>query len=289
MNNDFMPDSMVLINLILLAFLTGGGLALSGLFLQSVFFNSLADPYLLGVCGGSSLGYVAVNLLPIASSPMLSFTGSLLGSFGAILVLFIVIRQAQSSSRGGRIVLAGVVFNSLCFGVVLTLMTLAPHKIQTSYMNIMTGHIDFLNWPVLTLVALFYGIIFYVAYKRSRVLDVLSLGEERAQILGVATKKEQMFWLGMTSLLVAVSVATCGMIGFLGLIVPNLIRMITKANSEVLMQRGFIWGGIYLVVCLMLSQLSAHLLAPKAIPISVIATFLGAPLYLLIMIRGRYV
>ncbi|MBI2090158.1 MAG: iron ABC transporter permease [Deltaproteobacteria bacterium] len=270
------------------SFFVGGGLALSGAVFQGLFRNPLADSYLLGISSGASLGAAAALVLGF-TSPLAIFTGVSFFSFlGSLLALFLVF---YFGSRDGyfsvfRLLLSGLGVGLFFSSFVAVLMIMAEEELKALIFFFMGGFSSAsweTTWVAVTLVPVCVWIAFYYA----RELNVLLLGEETALSSGVNTKRVQAIYAVLAAFLTSISVSVAGLIGFVGLIVPHMVRMVFGADHRILLPVTFLLGGTFLILC---DTLAKVVLAPSELPVGVVTSLFGVPvfLYLLKKERGEY-
>jgi iron complex transport system permease protein len=285
-------EKVILFNLrlprALSSFLVGGGLALSGAIFQGLFRNPLADSYLLGISSGASLGAAAALVLGFAS-PLAMFTGvsffSFLGSLVALSLVF------YFGSRDGhfsvfRLLLSGLGVGLFFSSLVAVLMITAEEELKALLFFFMGGFSSS-NWDT-TLVALtLVPISALIAFYYSRELNVLLLGEETAQSSGVNTKFIQSTYAILAAFLTSVSVSVAGLVGFVGLIVPHIVRMFFGADHRILLPFTFLLGGTFLILC---DTFAKAVLAPSELPVGVVTSLFGVPVFLYLLKRntGEY-
>ncbi|NTV64222.1 MAG: iron ABC transporter permease [Oscillochloris sp.] len=268
---------------VLLGGLVGGGLAVVGATMQALVRNPLADPYLLGVSSGASLGAVAVILLGISwfgifSLSIAAFLGALL-AFGAVYVL------AQQGGRlsPGRLILSGVAVAYVFGALTNFLIYNAQNGEQVkSVLFWMLGGLGGARWEFLGLpaLALVLGTAFLTVQARS--LNALTVGEETAATLGVDTSRFRQQLFALTSLLTGTLVAVSGGIGFVGLMLPHILRLLVGADHRRLLPVAALAGAIFLI---WVDVLARVVVAPQELPIGIITALLGAPFFIWLMRR----
>lgn len=269
---------------VLLGGLVGGGLAVVGATMQALVRNPLADPYLLGVSSGASLGAVAVILFGLSwfgafSLSIAAFLGALL-AFGAVYVL------AQHGGRltTGRLILAGVAVSYVFAALTNFLIYNADDGEEVkSVIFWMLGGLGGARWDYLGLpaLALLFGTFYLVVQARS--LNALSVGEETAATLGVDTSRFRQQIFALTSLLTGTLVAVSGGIGFVGLMLPHILRLLVGADHRRLLPVAALSGAIFLIWVDVLARVSV---APQELPIGIITALLGAPFFIWLMRRS---
>jgi len=267
----------------LLAVLVGGGLGLAGASFQALLRNPLADPYILGVSGGSAftavLGMIFSFYLGFAVVPLFAF-------LGALLAIFLVLSVARI---GGRmpvltLLLAGVVVNAFFSALVMLVLSIAPSHHLPSAIFWMMGGLSPKNYWVIGLVGLYYLPGIFILLGMAREFNLFSLGEESAEQLGVNVEKSKLVAFIFASLVTAVGVSVSGLIGFLGLIVPHIIRLIFGPDHRLLLPASFIFGAIFLIWCDFLARM---MIAPAELPVGVITALLGGPFFIWLLHKTK--
>lgn len=269
---------------VLLGAIAGAGLAVVGATLQALLRNPLADPYLLGTSSGAALGAVSVMLLGPSTLDMLSssaaaFTGALLAT-GAVYAL------AWQGGRfpTARLVLSGVAVSYLFSSLTNLLIFRTPSGEQArTALFYMLGGLGGAGWDSLWVPVVVVVLGTVVLLVLSRPLNVLSLGEETATTLGVEANRLRRLGFVVTSVITGVLVAVCGGIGFVGLMVPHLSRILLGADHRRLLPTAAIGGAIFLTWADVLARVVA---APEELPIGIVTAFAGAPFFLWLM-RSR--
>jgi iron complex transport system permease protein len=268
---------------VLLGGIVGAGLAIVGATMQALVRNPLADPYLLGVSSGASLGAVAVILLGISWFGVFSL--SIAAFLGALLAFGCVYLLAQQNRRltTGRLILSGVAVAYVLSALTNFLIYNADDSNQVrSVVFWMLGGLggarwEFLGLPALALVA---GTVMLALQARS--LNALSIGEETAATLGVDTSRFRQHMFALTSLLTGALVAVSGGIGFVGLMVPHMVRLLVGADHRRLLPVAALSGAIFLI---WVDVLARVIVAPQELPIGIITALLGAPFFIWLMRR----
>ncbi|MBN1947845.1 MAG: iron ABC transporter permease [Bradymonadales bacterium] len=279
---------------VLLASLVGGTLAAVGAAFQAMLKNPLADPYILGVSGGASVGVAVANALGLAGTLAgLStlFTSAFVGALGAVAVIYLVAALLPAGT-GGRylsytLLLTGVVFNAFAMAFVLLLQAfMSPIDSQRLLFWLMgslsaPGGLSREFWTAASCMLL--GSSFLVASARQ--LNLLALGDDTAMALGVRTSATRFALFACASLAVGGAVAVSGMIGFVGLVVPHALRLWLGADNRLLVPASWLGGAAFLVLADLLSRL-AFPLAQTALPVGVVTAFVGVPLFFFFLIRN---
>ena len=265
-----------------LGFLVGGALAVSGASLQALVRNPLADPYLLGLSGGASLGAVvaiSTGLASVWAMPVAAFVGALL-TISAVYRLALV--------AGGRLdsrvlLLAGVVVGAFAGALTSGILSVTESVRVRSAMLWLLGGLGGVGWAGVAALAVYSVPALAILAREARALNLLSLGEEPAQYLGADVARTRRRVYVAASLLTAAAVAAAGIIGFVGLAVPHLIRMVRGQDYRGLLPSAFVLGGAFLV----LADAGARtLFAPLELPVGVITALVGVPLFAVLLRRS---
>jgi iron complex transport system permease protein len=267
-----------------LGLLVGGGLALAGSVFQALLRNPLAEPYILGISGGSAAGAVIVlslGLVQLSSAvlPAAAFGGALM----AILLVFRVAASADRNMDVRVLLLAGVVVGSFFTAVIAFVLALSEARAVRSAVLWMMGSLAGASWERVVLVAAYTLPSALVLVALARSLNLMSIGEETAGYLGTDVERVKRLAYGVASLITAAGVAVAGIIGFVGLIVPHILRLLVGSDQRVVLPLSFLAGAVFLIF----ADLGARLLLdPTEIPIGVITAFLGVPLFLVLLRRS---
>lgn len=275
----------------LLAFLVGAALGVSGAVIQTLFRNPLADPSLIGVSSGAALG--AAGMLVLGSGLFLNMTAvwmpwwvALSAFVGGIVATLIVMRVGQRRDRLslGTLLLVGIAINALAMSGIGLLSYMASEATLRSLTFWMLGSLTQATWSSLGLVAFFVVPVLLFLPLSSRALNALLLGEAEARHLGIPVEKIKNRVLIGSALAVAVCVAITGIIGFVGLVIPHVVRLLVGANHRYVLPGSILLGG----TLLMLADIAARTwVAPAELPIGIITALLGAPFFLALIMRQR--
>lgn len=270
---------------VLLGFLVGAALSVTGVNFQSLLRNPLADPYILGVSGGAALGGVVGLALGLSFQLMLgvSFIFALLSLVGIYWIAQVGGRLSSSS-----LLLTGLMFNAFAFALVLLINALVEIGQSQQIIYLLMGSLEATSWnTVLWLFAIvFLGVI--VTTLLSKNLNVMSLGEEAALRLGVNDQKLRKIFFVVSSLMVGASVAVAGLIGFVGLFVPHVLRLIFGPDHRLLIPASALGGGIFLVVCDFIARsvvTSGEVYLQ--LPVGVITALTGGPFFIFLLRKQR--
>ncbi len=261
------------------AWTVGALLSLSGCLMQVLLRNPLADPYILGVSGGASFAALLGMTLGVTAAilPALAWAGALL----SILIVFSLARGEGPWSRT-RLLLTGVVTASGWAALISLLLTLGPDGSLRGMLFWLIGDLSYARLPFWALMMLV--IIFLVCFGMARSLNVLAMGETTARLLGEPTRKLLWIIYLLASILTATAVSIAGNIGFVGLIVPHLMRLLVGSDHRILLPAAAMFGGLFLVLS---DTLARTVLAPRQLPVGVVTALLGVPLFLMLLNRAR--
>jgi len=269
---------------VLLGIAVGGALSLSGVLLQGVYRNPLVEPYTLGISGGASLGvaFAIVFGLHQLIGPMVL---PLSGFIGAFLIIFVVY---SISSRHGRIniqsmLLTGVMISFIASSSMMLLMAITSAENLHGIIFWIMGSLDEPEMSLIyvTLVMAFASLA--VSYLFVQPLNALRLGEEKAKHLGINTDTTIKLLFLLASMLAGVCVAVAGVIGFVGLIIPHLMRLLVGSDYRILLVSSFLSGSIFLVLS---DVIARTIISPNELPIGVITGIVGGIVFLLMMSRS---
>lgn len=260
---------------ILIAFAVGGMLALAGAWFQVLLGNPLAEPYVLGVAGSAAVGAVCAMLL-LPDSALALAIGAFVGAWiGIALVL------AFSHLGPARLLLAGVVLAAFWGAVLMLLMALLPERGLLLAYGWMMGDLSSLALPVWLLLLMWAGAL-VCGLLLSRALDRLLLGERHARALGVDVSALRKLLLLLASAVTAVAVTAAGPIGFVGLVVPHLMRLIVGSLHRAVLVASAFGGGLLLVAA---DTTARVVIAPAELPVGVLTAVIGVPLFLWLLLR----
>ncbi len=268
------------------AWVAGALLGLSGAVAQGLFRNPLADPFLLGSASGATLGVVlllaALGASPLALSAVqsLGLTGAAFA--GSLLAVLLTVSLAQGVSSAMRLLLAGVVVGVVLGAMAQAVLTLAP-EVMLALQGFMLGSTAFIGWPAVALMAAALLVCLPLALLSARALDALQLGEAAAQSLGLPMRQVRWLLVAIMCLASGAAVAQTGLIAFVGLAAPHLVRGLCAAQHRALLLLSALCGGALLLISDLLAR---ALLAPRELPVGVLTAILGGA-YLLWLIRRR--
>lgn len=273
----------------LIAAAVGIGLSLCGIVMQAAVENPLADPYILGISSGATLGatfalMVGVGTLPLigqASVSASAFAGALLASF---LVLFFA--NIGGHATGAKLVLSGTVINSMfsAFSNIMIYFANNAQALQSITFWIM-GSTASATWSKVPAILMIVALTALFFLTQSNTLNLMLMGEEAATTLGINLTFWRRVYLIIASLITGILVSGCGMIGFVGLVIPHISRAIFGANHRVLTPYTILFGGIFMVLTDLLSR---SLVSGSEVPVGIITAALGAPVFLYMLLKKDY-
>ncbi|MCM8779523.1 MAG: iron ABC transporter permease [Candidatus Omnitrophica bacterium] len=277
---------MLRLKRILLGALVGGMLSVSGVIFQAVLRNPLADPYILGVSSGGGLGVVLATVLGSFFGYSGVFYLPLSGFLGSLMSVFMVKYLAQVEGRipPQNLLLSGVVVGVILTNILIFIVWLFEDKLLRGIIWWLLGNLEVVENSLLltsTLIGIF-SIGF--SFLFSRELNALSLGEEEAISLGIDVEKTKRLLVYVASLLTATAVSLCGIVGFVGLIVPHILRFFSRNEHRLLIPSSFLGGAIFIVIS---DTLARTILSPIEIPIGIITAFIGGMVFIYLLQKKK--
>jgi len=270
---------------VVLAAVVGAALACSGACLQGLFRNPLAEPQLIGVTGGAAAG-AAVWLL-LVSSPVLSQWGLPLAAFvssAAVVFLVWFIAERTQTRSTVMLILAGIAVNSIAFALIGLLVTLADNEKLRSFSFWQLGSFGYATWPITLWTIAVAGTGLAILLRHGKTLNALALGQTEAFHLGVSPERAKRRIIVGCALAVGAGVASAGAIGFVGLVVPHLIRISVGADHRWLLPASAL-GGASLMVA---ADLGARTLAiPVELPVGILTALAGGPFFIWLLLRSK--
>lgn len=271
---------------VLLAGLVGAALAIAGAGFQGLLKNPLADPYTLGVSSGASVGAVVTLFFNITTPILGLYTLSTFSMIGAMVSLIIVLAFAKLVDRTIKmetLILTGIIVSSFLSSVLSLMIALTGEELR-QIINWLMGSVSMRGWPYVKMIWPFIFIGSLMLWFNRRELNAMLFGEERAKYLGVNVKRSKLMILLGGSILTGSAVAVSGTIGFIGLVVPHMTRLLFGADHRHLLPLSFINGASLLILCDLVAR---TIIAPTELPIGVITSFIGAPVFAYIFFRQR--
>ncbi len=256
----------------------GAGLAVTGGVMQAVFRNPLATPYILGLSSGASLGAAVAILLSVTLlQPLLAF----IFCFGTMLLVYTISRSGGSVVRTETLVLAGVAVSSLISAMVSFLTYIAPSEKMGSIVFWSLGSLSGTGWEDIALMApvIAAGVVLMVTQSRN--LNAMMLGDAHAMDLGVDVRRTRLLLLAISSLVVAACVCFVWTIGFVGLVIPHIIRLLLGPDNRIILPLSAAGGAAFVIMC----DYIAHFVAPYygVLPIGVVTSLIGAPFFIYLL------
>jgi len=269
----------------LVAFATGGALALAGLMMQALLRNPLADPYVLGVSSGASVG--ALLALLLSASVLMVDAAALAGAIGVAMLLYLLarrdLRSGQAAEGGASmLLLTGVIVSAMCGSIVTLMLAIAPEGRLRSMIFWLIG--DLAGAPLRLVPWLILAGCLLFAMRNARNMNMVALHAENAVTLGVRVGALRKGLFFVSALLTASAVTSAGSIGFVGLIVPHACRFAFGPDHRVLIPAVALAGGAFLVLC---DTLARTIVAPQQLPVGAITAMIGAPVFLYQLHRLR--
>ena len=269
---------------VLAAAMVGGTLAAAGTVFQALLQNPLATPYTLGVSAGASLGAMIVITIG-ATLPLVGVTGASLA--GATLAVLVVYALAQARHRGLSttvLLLAGVTLNA-CFSALILFVQYLGDAMQTfRAIRWLMGSLDVAGYGPLVAAFPFIAIAFLAFAWLARPLDLLTLGADAAASRGVDVTQTQRVAFFSASLATGAAVSVAGPIGFIGIIVPHLVRLVVGASHRIVLPAATCFGATFLVLC---DTVARSAMAPLELPVGIITAMIGGPFFLWLLVRVR--
>lgn len=263
----------------LTAFGVGGLLAVSGVLMQVLLRNPLAEPYILGTSGGAAVAALLAMMLGLGAATV--DLAAFLGAMGATVLVFTIARGSGSWTPT-RLLLTGVVLAAGFSAATTLLLALSPDRNLRGMLFWLMGDLNYAYAPARSLWLL--AAITLAGLLTARHLNVLARGDLQAAIVGLPVSRFRLFVFAVTALATSVSVTTVGVIGFIGLVVPHLIRIVAGSDHRVVVPASALAGGALLVIA---DTLARTLLAPRQLPVGALTAALGVPLFLVLMSRYR--
>ncbi|MCG3706706.1 iron ABC transporter permease [Aliarcobacter butzleri] len=267
---------------VILAFFVGGILALSGLIFQIIFKNELITPYTLGIASGTTL-FTAIGIILLPT--MYIFISSILGSLFTILVLYIISKIIDKTSIGSStnsILLIGIALSYFYASALMLVFYMSSLQENYSIVRFTLGSLDTVGFSN-SFVIFFVSIVFYVIiYLYKNKIKLLLISNDTAFLKGLNVDKTNLTLLVVVSLCVGITISFTGPIGFIGLVIPHIVKIIYKKSAEKLFFPTFFFGGVFLVFSDLISR---NLNTDSTLPIGVVTAFIGAPFFIYLLIK----
>jgi iron complex transport system permease protein len=265
-----------------MAGLVGGTLSLGGLVFQAILRNPLAEPYILGISGGSAIGAILGILLGFSRFPgvfLMAFAGSL-----STLIAILLISFGQMIINRNYLLLSGVMVNAFCSAVIMFLVSTTLDDRLHNVLFWLMGDLSLTNINQVGILAATNFPCFIILFFLSNRMNLLILGKDTAQTMGVNYQAVMVALLVLTSLMVSATVSHCGLLGFVGLVIPHLLRLVVGPDNRILVPSCVLGGGAYMIICDLLSRI-----LPKQgeMPAGVVTALIGAPVFIYLLRRSR--
>ena len=266
---------------ILFAGVVGAALSLSGVIFQALLRNPLADPYILGISGGAALGAVigimiGATVIPLGI-PGLAFLGALI-----TIILVFGVSGTKRDHSNSTLLLTGVIINAFFSALIMFLVSISSSDRLPSVLFWLMGDLSLAEGHEIFLTGIVMIVGFLVMFIHAKPLNLLILGEETAMQLGVDAKKTKKILLVTASLVTAVAVSVSGTIGFIGLIIPHLLRLILGSDHRLLLPASVLFGASFLIVT---DTIARTIMAPVELPVGVVTALCGAPYFIYLLHR----
>lgn len=270
---------------IILAFAVGGALSLSGSLLQAIYRNPLVEPYTMGISGGAALG-VAICIvfgfhLSIGAISLPIFGG--IGAFATILIVYSMSLNKKQNLNVNRMLLIGVMISFIASSAMMFIMAISTAEELHNIIFWIMGSLNEPNTMLIGIISVSSVIALMISYINVSKLNALRLGEAKAKHLGVNTTTTIKLLFIVASLVTGISVSVVGVIGFVGLIIPHIIRFIIGSDYRILLISSFLGGGIFLCLCDILAR---SVISPNELPIGVITGMLGGIVFIIALSKN---
>jgi iron complex transport system permease protein len=274
---------------VLMAMFIGAGLAMCGTIMQAAVQNPLADPYILGISSGATLGATFAILVGFGSFGMLGQTGVAFWAFaGAVGASLLVLSLASMGGKmtSVKLVLSGMVINALCTAFSNFFIYFSNNAQGIKLVTFWTmGSLASAKWSSLPLLSIAILLAVFFFLFQSRILNTMLIGDDTAVTLGINLSLYRRIYMMSAALITGVMVASCGMIGFVGLIIPHLVRALVGSDHRRLMPASILVGSIFLIW----TDVIARSVIPSVeLPIGIITAMIGAPLFMYMLIKKGY-
>ncbi len=283
--NLLLKENQAILNMrilrILTAILVGSGLAVSGIVLQAILRNHLAEPYLLGTSSGAGLAAVIAVIIGLSRVyiPLVAFIGALL----SIILVYNLAREGNRISDKS-LILSGVIVSIALSAIIVFLVSMFGNQAIHEMAWWLWGSLEVYDYRLILLISIPVVLGIFAIYAFSQDLNAISMGEEEAIHLGIDTQKVKKILILITALITASLICICGIIGFVGLIIPHMMRRVVGTNHKVLIPSTCLAACVFMVLC---DCLARSLFAPVEIPIGVITAIIGAPVFIILLKKGK--
>jgi iron complex transport system permease protein len=267
---------------VLLAAMVGAVLSVGGLVFQALLRNPLAEPYILGISGGAAIGGIIGIILGLSRFPgvtLTAFAGSM-----CTLMLVMIISSGQSILKRDSLLLAGVMVNAFCSAIIMFLVSMTQDARLHNIIFWLMGDMSMSDLNQIGILAAILIPGFILIFCLSHAMNLLLMGREMAMSMGLQLKTITVTLLVATSFMISATVSHCGLIGFVGLVIPHLLRMVLGPDHRVLVPACILGGGAYMVFCDLLAR---TLPRQGEMPAGVITALIGAPIFIALLKRSN--
>jgi len=267
---------------VLLAAFVGATLSLGGLVFQALLRNPLAEPYILGISGGAAIGGIIGILINLSRFPGVCAT-AFIGSMATLALVFIF-SSGQTALAKDSLLLSGVILNAFCAAVIMFLVSIVQDSRLHSIIFWLMGDLSHTDLKHVGYISILLIPCFLYIFTMSHPMNLLLMGKDLAHSMGIRVKATSITLLIVSSFMISVTVSYCGLIGFVGLVMPHLLRMLLGSDHRILVPSCVFAGGAYMVLC----DLLARTLAKSGeMSVGVITAMIGAPLFIYLLKRSR--
>lgn len=271
---------------VLVAALVGGALSVCGAVMQALFRNPMADPGIIGVSSGGSLGAVTAIYLGLAHLhyllvPAAAFCGAVLATFFVYLLA-----TSRGQTQMATLLLAGIAVSSFLSATTSLILSFSQENVMREILFWMMGGLSARGWPHVTMIVLPVLVGMTILFCHTRYLNILLLGDEAAQSLGVAAQRTRMVLLAVASLVTGAAVSVSGVIAFVGLVTPHIIRILVGPDHRLLLPASAFGGAIFLIAADLFARL---VIRPVELQVGIVTAFVGAPFFLYLLRKQKKV
>ncbi len=270
------------------AILTGSGLALAGLIMQTLFHNPLADPFVLGISSGASLGvavYTMASFVLVGISPFFSMTAQVLAAMaGACFVFLLILMFSWKINHVISLLIIGIMVGSVASAIINILQYFASPEQVHRFVIWTLGSLA-IGWPQLLILTPILVLTVFLSFLIIKPMDALLMGESHAHVTGVNVKKTRILMIIISGILTGILTAFTGPIAFVGITVPHVVRLISgKVVHRTILPLSVFAGALFLLLCDIISQLPGK---ATALPINTVTALFGAPIVVFLIIKNR--
>ena len=270
---------------LLMAAILGGALSLSGFLLQTFFENPIAGPYLLGISSGAKM-VVALAMIYFLEkfNKVSSYTLIIAAFIGSLIATGFILLVSRRIKHMATLLIAGTMIGYICSAITDFMVTFAEDSDIVNLHGWSQGSFSGMSWSNVRVAAVIIAVAVVLTFMLSKPIGAYQLGEAYAQSMGVYPQHTRMTGMVVTSLITAVAVSFFGVIAFVGLVVPHIVRKCIGDNEEFLIPGSAIFGGMFLLLC---DTVARTILSPIILPVGILTSFLGVPLFLFLLTRKK--